>query len=40
VLDKLAMQVLQGDFREGDVVRIDAPRGDLEFSRAEQAIPA
>ena len=40
VLDKLAMQVLQGEFREGDVVRIDAPRGELEFTRAGQAVPA
>jgi ATP-dependent Clp protease ATP-binding subunit ClpB len=40
VLDTLAMRVLQGDFREGDVVRIDAPRAELEFSKAEQAIPA
>ena len=40
VLDTLAMQVLQGEFREGDVVRIDAPRGELEFTRAEQAVPA
>ena len=40
VLDKLAMQVLQGEFQEGDTVRIDAPRGDLEFIRAGQAVPA
>jgi len=40
VLDKLAMQVLQGDFHEGDVVRIDAPRGELEFTKAGQALPA
>ena len=40
VLDPLAMRVLQGDFREGDVVRIDAPRGELEFAKADQAVPA
>jgi ATP-dependent Clp protease ATP-binding subunit ClpB len=40
VLDRLAMRVLQGDFREGDVVRIDAPRGELEFAKADQAVPA
>jgi ATP-dependent Clp protease ATP-binding subunit ClpB len=40
VLDKLAMQVLQGEFREGDVVRIDAPRGELEFTRVGQAVHA
>ena len=40
VLDPLAMRVLQGDYREGDVVRLDAPRGELEFSKAEQAVTA
>jgi ATP-dependent Clp protease ATP-binding subunit ClpB len=35
VLDPLAMRVLQGEFREGDSVRIDAPRGDLEFTKVE-----
>jgi ATP-dependent Clp protease ATP-binding subunit ClpB len=40
VLDKLAMQVLQGEFREGDTVRIDAPRGELEFTKAGQAVHA
>ena len=34
------MRVLQGDFREGDTVRIDAPRGELEFSKVEAAVPA
>jgi ATP-dependent Clp protease ATP-binding subunit ClpB len=40
VLDPLAMRVLSGEFREGDVVRIDAPRGSLEFSKTDQAVPA
>jgi ATP-dependent Clp protease ATP-binding subunit ClpB len=40
VLDALAMRVLQGEFREGDVVRIDAVGGELRFVRAEQAVPA
>jgi ATP-dependent Clp protease ATP-binding subunit ClpB len=40
VLDPLAMRVLEGEFHEGDVIRLDAPRGELEFSRAEQAVPA
>jgi ATP-dependent Clp protease ATP-binding subunit ClpB len=35
VLDPLAMRVLQGEFREGDAVRIDAPRGELEFTKSE-----
>jgi ATP-dependent Clp protease ATP-binding subunit ClpB len=40
VLDPLAMRVLQGDFREGDAIRIDASGGDLQFSRAGAAVPA
>jgi ATP-dependent Clp protease ATP-binding subunit ClpB len=31
VLDPLAMRVLNGDFREGDTVRIDARGGELHF---------
>ena len=37
VLDPLAMRVLQGEFREGDLVRIDAPRGELDFTKVEGA---
>jgi len=40
VLDPLAMRVLQGDFREGDAIRIDASGGELQFSRAGAAVPA
>ena len=40
VLDTLAMRVLQGEFGEGSVIRIDAPRGELEFTRVDQAVPA
>jgi ATP-dependent Clp protease ATP-binding subunit ClpB len=40
VLDPLAMRVLEGEFREGDVVRIDAVGTELRFSRAEQALHA
>jgi ATP-dependent Clp protease ATP-binding subunit ClpB len=40
VLDPLAMRVLQGEFREGDRVRIDASGGDLQFSRAGEAVTA
>ena len=40
VLDPLAMRVLQGEFREGDTVRIDAPSGELEFSRADRPVHA
>ena len=40
VLDPLAMRVLQGEFGEGAKVRIDAPRGELEFSKAEEPVHA
>jgi len=36
VLDPLAMRVLQGDFREGDTVTIDASAGELSFRKAEK----
>jgi ATP-dependent Clp protease ATP-binding subunit ClpB len=36
VLDPLALQVLQGEFREGDRVRIDASGGELTFAKTEQ----
>jgi ATP-dependent Clp protease ATP-binding subunit ClpB len=40
VLDPLAMRVLQGEFKEGDAVRIDASGGQLQFSKAEKAVHA
>jgi ATP-dependent Clp protease ATP-binding subunit ClpB len=40
VLDPLAMRVLEGEFREGDNIRIDVVDGALEFRRAEQGVPA
>jgi ATP-dependent Clp protease ATP-binding subunit ClpB len=40
VLDPLAMRVLQGEFREGSRVRIDAPKGEFEFSRAQETVHA
>jgi ATP-dependent Clp protease ATP-binding subunit ClpB len=40
VLDALAMRVLQGEFGEGTVVRIDAPRGELEFTKVGDAVHA
>ena len=36
ILDPLAMRVLQGDFREGDAVRIAVKAGDLSFEKTEQ----
>jgi ATP-dependent Clp protease ATP-binding subunit ClpB len=37
VLDPLAIKVLEGEFREGDIVRIDAPSGELTFEIAHMA---
>ncbi len=36
VLDPLAMRVLQGEFQEGAVVRIDAADGTLSFTKTEE----
>jgi ATP-dependent Clp protease ATP-binding subunit ClpB len=36
ILDPLAMKVLQGDFTEGDLVRIDADGGELRFTRQQE----
>ena len=40
ILDPLAMRVLQGDFVEGDVVRIDAPGGEIAFEKMKSFQPA
>jgi ATP-dependent Clp protease ATP-binding subunit ClpB len=40
ILDPLALRVLQGEFKEGDTIRIDARAGKLEFERAESAVHA
>ena len=40
ILDPLAVGVLQGEFKEGDLVRIDGAGGDLHFSRETVAVPA
>jgi len=40
VLDALAIRVLQGEFGEGSVIRIDAPRGELEFTKTDDAVHA
>ena len=40
VLDPLAMRVLQGEFTEGDTVRIDASGGELTFAKAEAPVGA
>jgi ATP-dependent Clp protease ATP-binding subunit ClpB len=40
VLDPLAMRVLQGEFTEGDTVRIDASGGELTFAKSEAPVTA
>jgi ATP-dependent Clp protease ATP-binding subunit ClpB len=32
LVDKLALKLLEGEFREGDVVRVDAKEGELAFA--------
>jgi ATP-dependent Clp protease ATP-binding subunit ClpB len=39
IQDPLALQLLQGGFREGDMVRVDARDGQLIFERVERAMP-
>ena len=39
ILDPLAVRVLQGELKEGDLARIDAVGGDLQFSREVAAVP-
>ncbi|HET9184765.1 MAG TPA: hypothetical protein VFN82_01380 [Solirubrobacterales bacterium] len=34
LVDKLALKILEGDFGEGDVVRVDAAEGEVVFERA------
>ncbi|HEU5105529.1 MAG TPA: ATP-dependent chaperone ClpB [Solirubrobacterales bacterium] len=35
LVDKLALKILEGEFREGDLVRVDAREGEVVFERAE-----
>jgi ATP-dependent Clp protease ATP-binding subunit ClpB len=35
LVDKLALAILEGEFKEGDVVRVDAADGEIVFERAE-----
>jgi ATP-dependent Clp protease ATP-binding subunit ClpB len=34
LVDKLALRLLEGDFGEGDTVRVDARDGELSFEKA------
>jgi ATP-dependent Clp protease ATP-binding subunit ClpB len=40
LIDKLAMAILEGSFREGDIVIVDAADGELTFSKAGEREPA
>jgi ATP-dependent Clp protease ATP-binding subunit ClpB len=40
ILDPLAMRVLQGEFREGESIRIDVVDGDLQFLRVDSEVTA
>jgi ATP-dependent Clp protease ATP-binding subunit ClpB len=39
LLDSLALRILEGEFREGDRVRVDADGGELSFERSATAAP-
>jgi ATP-dependent Clp protease ATP-binding subunit ClpB len=40
LVDRLALAILEGRFREGDTVRVDAADGDLTFTKVEAAAAA
>jgi ATP-dependent Clp protease ATP-binding subunit ClpB len=40
LIDKLALRLLEGEFAEGDAVKVDAADGELTFAKAEPAKPA
>ena len=40
VENPLALRLLEGDFGEGDTIRVDAEGGDLVFTKASAAEPA
>src|SRR5437588_4013766 len=40
LVDKLALALLEGEFAEGDVVRVDAAEGELVFTKAAAKAPA
>ncbi len=40
LVDKLALALLEGEFAEGDTVRVDAAEGELRFERVGSAAPA
>ena len=40
LVDPLALAILEGDFREGDTVRVDAADGELTFAEGRVEAPA
>jgi ATP-dependent Clp protease ATP-binding subunit ClpB len=40
LVDKLALQLLEGEFSEGDAVRVDAGDGELQFEKSTVGAPA
>jgi ATP-dependent Clp protease ATP-binding subunit ClpB len=40
LIDKLALKLLEGEFSEGDTVKVDAAKGELGFEKAKPAKPA
>jgi ATP-dependent Clp protease ATP-binding subunit ClpB len=38
LVDRLALAILEGEFAEGDTVRVDAAEGELVFTRAPSAV--
>jgi ATP-dependent Clp protease ATP-binding subunit ClpB len=40
LIDKLALKLLEGEFSEGDTVKVDADKGELSFEKAKPAKPA
>ncbi|HEX5763728.1 MAG TPA: ATP-dependent chaperone ClpB [Solirubrobacterales bacterium] len=40
LVDKLALKILEGEFREGDTVRVDAADGELAFEKTGERQPA
>ena len=39
LVDRLALKLLEGEFSEGDTVRVDAADGELAFERVETSAP-
>ncbi|HEY8640855.1 MAG TPA: ATP-dependent chaperone ClpB, partial [Solirubrobacterales bacterium] len=39
LIDKLALRILEGEFSEGDMVRVDAENGELVFEKAAASQP-